>query len=100
MSCIENSKAYSLGSAATGSGTSVTIPVDAGEFNMITVMNTSNKDIKATYTTEDGGGFSFNIPMGFQHTRKMNSNLVNSSLKMVSLDVSSASGNIYINLGN
>lgn len=102
MSCIETTKALVLSVAAAGSsGTVVGLVSTDTNFNMVTVFNESDNPVKVSYSTADGGGGNFIVPIGFVHTRKAHSVFIPNSVKAFSTNPSvAATGSITFNFGN
>lgn len=99
MSCsIEVLKSYSV-SNPTAARTNV--PVNADDnYRILTVYNTTDQDILIDYKTQEGYGGSFTLPRGGNtFTRVINGTLLYNSLFVTAIG-STATGNVYFNLGN
>ena len=95
----EKLKGYIAANPGSASPTGVTI--EQTTFNIITVFNETDQDVKIAYkAAKDGGDNHFYVPKaGRQFTRVVNGGIIWNSLTVQAL-TSDASGNVFINLGS
>jgi len=95
-----------INAAVSPTGTPVAVPTDNGTigdvYDMVTVINDTDRDVKVKYSTVKGILVEFVVPKSIRaYTKRTVAPIVNSTVMVMSTsDITLATGNVIFNFSN